>query len=184
MRNKFFSFKILFFLAVFFQIVLLVTVIGIKELRIRTGKKIIVDVFPRDPRSLFRGDYVDLEYSFSRIALAEVTHEDDSFYQGQRVYVKLRKDNISWQASALEKKPVSLLRDNEIVIAGKVKACANDAFVTIVYGVESYFVPQGQGKEIEENISQKKVKAQLSITKDGDASLCQLYINDTQFKFR
>ena len=53
--------------AVLMQILVLVYMAGEREYILRNGKIIYLRTAPIDPRDLFRGDYVRLNYEISRI---------------------------------------------------------------------------------------------------------------------
>ena len=47
----------------------------------------------------------------------------------------------------------------------------------IRYGIESYFVPEGTGKEIESAVRDKKVRAVLAVGADGTAAIKALEVD-------
>src|SRR5918995_1474689 len=90
---------------------------------LRNGQEVRLEIAPVDPRDLFRGDYVVLAY---RIGTVDMPKEAAaSFKRGQQVFVTLRPD-----------------------AGNKARKLGNRA-VDVRYGLESYFVPQGEGKKIE-----------------------------------
>jgi uncharacterized membrane-anchored protein len=56
-----------FYIIIILQIVLLFAMIGTKIYTLKTGTKILLEVLPVDPRDLFRGEYVRLQYKISTI---------------------------------------------------------------------------------------------------------------------
>jgi uncharacterized membrane-anchored protein len=44
----------------------------------------------------------------------------------------------------------------------------------LVFGIESYFLQEGTGKEYEKAIQKKQVSARISLTADGRAALIDL----------
>ncbi len=163
---------------------ILVSLVIKKEISIRQGVRIVVRTVPVDPRSLFTGDYIDLNYEFSRIDLDEVVHDEHYFRKGKKVFVKLLKKDDSWNAIQVSVKPINDIAQNEIMIAGYISYCSQRNFINITYGIESYFVPEGKGKIIERGILDKRVKVELSVDKKGNASVCKIFIDEKEIKFK
>ncbi|MFA6177031.1 MAG: GDYXXLXY domain-containing protein, partial [Phycisphaerae bacterium] len=59
--------KLLIIFVVILQVILLAYMAGQRENVLRTGKTIYLRTVPIDPRDLFRGDYVRLQYEISNI---------------------------------------------------------------------------------------------------------------------
>ena len=184
MENKKIN-KILILCVILLQIGFILSIPVIKEAEIRSGKVIVVETIPVDPQSLFRGDYINLNYEFSTIDLRKVKHDKRYFEKGQRVFVKLSKATGSWEAVQVSSKPIENIGPNEVMIIGSVKSSGPwDDNISVVYGIESYFVPEGKGKYIEEKIIDKRVTVELSISKRGFASVRRIFIDEKEVKFR
>jgi len=65
-----------FFAAISLQVLLLTSVIAFKQYTVWTGDTVILRVQPRDPRDLFRGDYVRLSFTISQLDLNELGGDD------------------------------------------------------------------------------------------------------------
>lgn len=54
----------------------------------------------------------------------------------------------------------------------------NDTFDTVAirYGIESYFVPEGAGKALEQGVQDKKIQALVAVGSDGTAALKGLIV--------
>lgn len=176
--------KILISLAILLQVLFLSSVIVKKEMSIRQGVRIIVRTVPVDPRDLFRGDYINLNYEFSHIDLNKVEHDKVNFHKGQRVFVRLSKIDEDWQAVQVSLNPIKDIGPNEVMIKGYVGQWPLADSINVVYGIESYFVPEGKGKDIEREIFEKRVRVELSIDKRGYASICRIFIDEEEVKFR
>lgn len=153
---------------------------------LRTGQEVRLEIAPVDPRDLFRGDYVVLAY---RIGTVEVP-PNLAFTRGQQVFVTLRPDAINKAravAVAAERPAVS---GSDIVIAGFVTASStcrlNDAgardcklgtnAVGVRYGLEKYFVPQGEGKKIE-LMEKSRLEVVAAVAPSGQAAIKRLLID-------
>ncbi|MFH1860881.1 MAG: GDYXXLXY domain-containing protein [bacterium] len=176
--------KILIFVVISLQILLLLSMIIKKEMSIRQGVKIIVRTVAVDPRDLFRGDYINLNYEFSRIDLNKIEHDKANFHKGQKVFVRLSKTGEDWQAVQVSLNPIKNICPNEVLIKGSIEQYPSTDSINVVYGIESYFVPEGEGKYIEKKIFEKMVSVELSIDKQGDASVCKIFIDKEEVMFR
>lgn len=125
------------------------------------GKTVKLELAPIDPRSLLQGDYVTLRYTIS-------TLDQGDFYSGDKIRVVLRgqADGVYSYSGFYEIKgqwnrtyePDS----SDVIING---STIGDSQVE--YGIESYFVPEGTGLEVERNAKYATVK----IGEKGDAIL-------------
>lgn len=184
MNNKQKIITSLFLLAILFQVLLLFSFQAKKEISTQRGVKIVVSTIPVDPRSLFRGDYINLNYEFSGINLDKVKHDRTYFHRGQKVFVKLSKVGDDWKAVRVSSKPIKDIGPDEVVLRGSVGKRPRRKSINVAYGIESYFVPEGEGKYIEKEMFKKRVKVELSIDKKGYASAGKIFIDEKEVKFR
>ncbi len=155
---------------------------------LRNGTEVRLRTVPVDPRDLFRGDYVVLAYPISIVAPGP--GGATGMRRGDTVYVTLTRDAEGFaQAKAVATtRPVAAA--GEVVIAGRVQttgACALNAEgqadcatgtqrLRIAYGLESYFVPQGQGRAIE-TTPRARIEVVAAIAADGTAAIKRLLID-------
>ena len=155
---------------------------------LRNGREVRLEVVPVDPRDLFRGDYVVLDYRISSVDLPKDT--TISFSRGQKVFVTLRP-NENGKATAVaisaERPAVS---GADIVILGTVTAASacpvgetgirdcksGNRAALVKYGLESYFVPQGEGKKIE-TTEKARLEVVAAIAPSGQAAIKRLLID-------
>lgn len=154
-----------------FWIVLIGGLIGITEFTLKTGNEVLLKIRPADPRDFFRGDYVVLRYKISIIDSNAFISNVSDFKVNDKIYVTLNidKDNIGNVSSISKQVPVT-----GNFIKGTVKN-ANEYSLTIEYGIERYFVPEGKGKEIERN--REKIFAKVAIDKYGNAVIKSLIMD-------
>ena len=158
----------------FLWIAVAVGLIISKQHIMRTGKTVLLETVPVDPRDFLRGDYVVLRYKISTLDLQQIQSEKSFYSRGDRVYVKLGPRERFWEATAIKTKmPVS---DSWVYIKGKVKYCYNNK-LEINYGIESYFVPEGEGKDIEKNMrgSQSSVEVEALVDTAGNAMIKDVF---------
>ena len=167
--------KLIFIAVSFLWIAVAVGLIISKQHIIRTGKTVLLETVPVDPRDFLRGDYVILRYKISTIALQQIQSEKSYYGQGERVYVKLEPRERFWEATAVKtKKPIS---DNAVYMKARVKYCY-DKKLELNYGIESYFVPEGEGKNIEKNMRGNKssVEVEALVDTSGNAIIKKVFV--------
>jgi uncharacterized membrane-anchored protein len=145
-----------------------------------SGREIVIEVVPVDPRSLFRGDYVVLNYDISRI---ETPAGAERLRRGADIYVTLQKsaDGI-WQVARASPTPPADTGADQIVLRGRVhyiSAPGRDTpgQLSLRYGIESFFVPEGTGRELETLVRDKKLSALIAVDADGNAGIKGLIVD-------
>ena len=155
---------------------------------LRSGQEVRLEVVPVDPRDLFRGDYVVLDYRIGTVDMPkDVT---PPFSRGQQVFVTLRAgaDNKSKAVAIAAERPA--VSGSDIVIAGVVTSpsicplnetgtrdCKSGSrAVGVRYGLESYFVPEGEGRNIE--LTPKALlEVVAAVAPSGQAAIKRLLID-------
>jgi uncharacterized membrane-anchored protein len=143
-----------------------------------TGREIVLEVIPVDPRSLFRGDYVALGYDISRVP---VTDGVPPLRRGSVIYVTLQKTGDRWHPLASSTTKPENLPPDQVVIKGRVDyASAPTPPATgqanVHYGIEDFFVPEGTGQDLEKLVGQKKLDALIAIDDSGNAGIKGLMV--------
>ena len=157
--------RILIGLAVAFQILVVAAMAFSREWILATGEPYVLQTAPVDPRDIFRGDYVRLEYLFSHVPVQQLDEEilEQGLVKGQKVYLSLTRDiNGVTQGGRLSLSPPAA----ESYLTGRStehwpyrryrrKAIENRRLeelraVSVKYGIEQYYVEQGAGREMEE----------------------------------
>lgn len=165
-------------LVVVLQTAGLMGMVGMKYRTLTTGTPVLLETEPIDPRSLFRGDYVRLNYAISRLDYAEL-EGDSEFERHDRVYVILRQGEKFWE-------PVSVHREmpahgpNSVVIRGEVQwgGGSSGNGINIRYGIENYFVPEGEGMALERPAEGEEVTMLIAVDKHGDSAIKAVLVND------
>ena len=155
---------------------------------LKSGQEARLELTPVDPRDLFRGDYVVLDYRIGTVNIpADVP---TSFTRGQQVFVTLRPDasNKSKAVAISAERPA--VSGTDIVISGVVSSASTCMLnetgaidcklgrraVGVRYGLESYFVPEGEGKKIE--LTPKALlEVVAAIAPSGQAAIKRLLID-------
>lgn len=175
---------LLAFAAVLIQVALILSIQIRKELSLRSGKRITVKIVPVDPRSVFRGDYITLNYEFSRLNLNQIKHDKTGFRRGQQVFVTITITNGEWKAVAASAEHPGEAGADEIIMRGSVTGWPSGNSANVNYGIESYFVPEGKGRQIEKDIARRLITAEISVDRKGYALVCKILIDGREIDFR
>jgi len=163
--------------AVVFHLIVLSGMIVKRYTPLMTGKTILLKVEPIDPRSLFRGEYVILSYEFSRLPQTGVegipdrrgSFRDWDRAKGRNIYVSLSYDEAAgyWKAEKFSLKPPK----EGMFLKGRVGKSGRIAF-----GIESYFVEEGKGRNYEHASRSKRLFVEVAVARSGKAVLKKLIV--------
>lgn len=159
--------RLFFILAVSCQLLILTGLASVKAYTLAAGTTVTLRTVPVDPRDIFRGDYVALNFEISSVQSRQ------DFKTGEEVYVILRKGNPYWAAEEIRSKP-GQLRPSEVAIKAKIdyvdwRDKSNDSHTyRIHYGVEQAFVPEGTGRKLE---TEKHLSVQVAVDQFGNSVL-------------
>ena len=155
---------------------------------LRNGQEVRLEIVPVDPRDLFRGDYVVLDYRISSIDLPK--DATSTFRRGQKVFVTLRPNENGMARAVAISAERPAVSGADIAIQGTVTApsvCAFNASgirdcksgnraVFVKYGLERYFVPQGEGKTIE-TTEKARLEIVAAVAASGQSAIKRLLID-------
>jgi uncharacterized membrane-anchored protein len=159
-----------FILAAALQIASIIVFAGVRELMVQTGREYVLETRPVDPRDVFRGDYVVLRYDISSLNYC-------CYQVGETIYVMLEERDGVWRADGHEHEPPT---DARPFIRGQVSrvTAVSGRPIEVEYGIESYFVPEGTGRDIEARIRQGdgNVRVRVTVDRFGTAVIKDLLI--------
>ena len=163
-------FRLAFFGIIAFQVLFLAGLTAFNEITLRFGETVVLQTVPVDPRDLFRGDFVVLRCEISTLR--------GRYRGGEIVYVHLVQRGDVWVATgvARERNP-----DWDVAIKGKVRSTTPGSVLEMEYGIENYFVPEGEGREIERA---QDIKVEVSVNGFGDAVIKGLIVDGEAFRLR
>ncbi|MFD2370165.1 GDYXXLXY domain-containing protein [Brevibacillus sp. GCM10020057] len=129
------------------------------------GRSVKLQLAPIDPRSFLQGDYVQLNYEISTLEQEQFSDENAKL----RVVLRPNENGVYQYSGYYEQndvwnKPYQEL-SGDVIINGK--AIDSDR---VEYGIESYFIPEGTGQDIERTAKFAIVR----VGKKGDALLEKL----------
>ncbi len=170
--------------AALLQIGFLSWMIGARASILRNGTEVVLKVEPVDPRDLLRGDYVWLGYEIGTIPVslvADLTPEMTESPGGQ-VTVRLAKgaDGFWHVASAFLRTPTSSPPAGQVDLRGELPAgwsLAPDATLSVSYGIDRYYVPEGRGQAIERDLRVRSFGILVAVAEDGTPQIKALLDN-------
>jgi uncharacterized membrane-anchored protein len=145
-----------------------------------SGREVVLEVVPVDPRSLFRGDYVILGYDMSRIERPIGAPRPQ---RGDDIYVTLQKaEGGKWKVVGTSAQPPTATTADRVVIKGQVTyatdgSAQSPALTMARYGIESFFVPEGTGRELEALVREQKLSALIAVDGAGNAGIKGLMVD-------
>jgi uncharacterized membrane-anchored protein len=151
---------------------------------LKSGREIVLAIVPVDPRDLFRGEYVRLSYEVSRLPVRLL--EGPQPQRNAPFYVVLEKNGEAWQPIRVSAGPPSESGPTRIVLKARTlygwPAAGPSATATVWarYGIESYFVPEGQGSRLESLARDKKLAARIAVDGGGNAAIKALVIDGVE----
>ena len=159
-----------------------VVILAFLGLNLRTatlGDEIVLEAAPVDTRDLFRGDYVSLRYEISTIHLNETPH-DSGFSRGEAIYAILSQKGEFWTLDSVSHdRPRT--GDGQVFMKGSVARSANGN-VSVEWGIESYFLPEGEGRQIEGQM-EGNLSAVVAVDSSGNPVLRELLIDGEALEF-
>lgn len=170
-----------FVLAFLVQAGLLGYMLAARASLIANGTEIRLPVIPVDPRDFFRGDYVVLSYPMSRLKASELAGDDD-FHYGTPIFVELTQDGEVWKPVAMHRtKPegVISIRGEMTNFTYEAAGCSEPSCTvySVDYNLEKFFVPEGEGLELEKLRNDQRVQVDAAVGDDGRAALKRLLVD-------
>jgi uncharacterized membrane-anchored protein len=186
--------KISFFLAVAAQVVLLVVMFGFYQTIVNTGTEVWLKTRPIDPRDMFRGDYIQLDYDINHVS-GVYNYDSNKYSTGDTVYASLDKQfgekyfsvlsyNLSHDKCpdypstlCIKGRVVSISTQNQTNTSSPDQYNENSGPINLVldYGINQYFVKEGSGQRI---TNSDKGEVKVVISKDSTAIVKEVWIND------
>lgn len=141
--------------------------------------EITLKTVPVDPRDLFRGDYVILSYDISEARLANVPHPE-TIAREDRVFAVIARDGEDWRVVSLhDVRPETIAGEHHVLSArvASLRGPSASRTAQLRYGIESYFVPEGTGKALEDMVRERALSVILAVGDSGDLAIKGLVID-------
>lgn len=160
-------------LAIVLQLLILIAIAVKPLLTLTRGTIVLLETVPVDPRDLFRGDYVMLNYKITTLDPAALGLFKE-LRKGEVVYVGLVPRGKYWTAKSMHLTP-----PEGLYLRGTVSSAEGFVEARISYGIESFFVPEGRGREIER--ARDRLSVEVAIARDGSAVIRRIFLGDAPF---
>lgn len=177
--------RVILILAV--QIAALLGMIGMKQWTLNTGVPVVLETAPIDPRSLFSGDYVRLNYTISSLMLNPLAGDKD-FKRHDTVYVVLQiAQPYATPVSTHHQMPQ--LASGQVALKGEVEYASDTHWnqqtrqlepaksLNVHYGIENYYVAEGSGRELERPADNAKVSVRVAVDRFGNGGISAILLN-------
>jgi uncharacterized membrane-anchored protein len=147
---------------------------------LQSGTEVVLKTAPIDPRDLLRGDYVILNYEISSVPASTIVGGLPKEAGEQVLSVRLHKEPDGfWRIAessfgSLEAKP-----DTVVLKSQPFQYYAGDSEQTfrVEYGIERYYVPEGEGTKLETARSDGQLSIAARISGDGQAQIRTLLLD-------
>lgn len=174
---------------VIFQVLIIAGMLLKAMLPLLTGQEIELRVITRDPRDVFRGNYVALNYEFNQISLDSIPHDippEAEFNYGDVLFVELKKSDGFYAPSGVWMSPPQ--NDSPILKAIVQYPFRNIEgqypFLHLQAGIESYFTDPKTAKAIEKDLRDQiinedapLISTTVMVTSGGEARIKRIHIS-------
>jgi len=167
-----------FYVAAALVQIVLIAIMVIDRVRVlRTGVEVKLHTHAVDPRDFLRGDYVTLGYDMSTLPAGDLK---ETPFRSATIFVKLAPDEEGfYKPISVHSQPVAV-DGKELLMRGRVRSPCGQVYcdtLWLSYGIERYFVPEGEGRAIELSRNAGKVAVVAAVTSSGRAAIKRLLID-------
>lgn len=153
---------------------------------LRSEQEITLTPEPVDPRDLFRGDYVILSYPIEAPPRAAADEENDfrqprrPFAEGRALWARIAPDAGGvWRTVELTARRPAATGD-AVWLRATADGFRDGAHLVVRrlrFGLERYYVPEGEGRPLERLIGEKRLQVRVAISEDGRAAIKGLSVD-------
>lgn len=146
---------------------------------LRSGEEVLLKTAPVDPRDLLRGDYVILSYDISTIPAAVIRGDQppEAGWQVMHVRLKPGADGF-WAVAEAAFAPLDpeagsvVLETQRFYFYGGMDLKNNpETSLRVDYGIERFYVPEGEGRAIETARNEGAVTVVARVGSNGRAQI-------------
>ncbi len=147
---------------------------------LRSGRDVLLKTVPVDPRDLLRGDYVILSYDISRLQPELFKGDTPKQSEEAKVYVRLERQlDGFWAATEASFAPLSPAGDSVVLRSLPFTYYPPSALssVNVEYGIERFYVPEGEGRTLEEARNAEALSVNIRVDAKGKAQIREIAVN-------
>jgi uncharacterized membrane-anchored protein len=151
-----------------------------------SGREVVLAVEPVDPRDFFRGDFVTLTYQDLTTLDVPPNHAMAKVSTGDIIYVPLAPDASGHvKPKGVYPTLAAARAASPLVLRGKVmwrfnrtdEGKTDMVVIRARYGIESYFVPEGEGRALEAARNARTLQMLIAVADDGEAAIKGLILD-------
>jgi uncharacterized membrane-anchored protein len=156
---------------------------------LKTGKEIVLPIIPVDPRSLFRGDYVRIDFPVTMVPSDLFPKTGKLPGKAGPVFVTLERAGETWKPVAVSEtmpaigpKAGQAAGPDQTVMHGRLAHSwwptgRAQSMIRINYGIERYYVQEGKGLDLENAARDKKLAVVVAVDAKGRSAIKGLIID-------
>ncbi|MDK1376602.1 MULTISPECIES: GDYXXLXY domain-containing protein [unclassified Sinorhizobium] len=149
---------------------------------LRNGKDVLLRSAPIDPRDLLRGDYVTLSYDISRISPDVISGALPEGATKAELFVRLKQQPDGfWGPVEASFSPLAQTTDSIVIrslpFSYYPSSGAPPSTFYPNYGIERYYVPEGEGRVLENARSAHALSVNVRVDPDGRAQIRQVSVD-------
>jgi uncharacterized membrane-anchored protein len=173
---------------ILFQVGILAGMVLLAMRPLIDGKEIRLPVEARDPRDIFRGDYVELRYGFSSLKLDSIPNNlnpEKQYEFGDRLFLELKQRGPYYEAVGLWTRPPKKNMFMEVVVQdhygiGGYTATSGrrsaTGIISVRAGIEEFFASPATARHFDSLLTHRadtdiRVIAYVKVSDDGKARI-------------
>lgn len=146
---------------------------------LRSGAELRLRTVPVDPRDLLRGDYVILSYDITTIPAERIVGARPTLAGAATLFVRLvPAEDGFWQVAEASFEPLAEKDGSVLVRSQPFPFYPADGSapgpLRVDYGIERYYVPEGQGRVLEEARDERSLSVIVRVDKVGRMQIRQI----------
>ena len=154
---------------------------------LRDGREIVLKVEPVDPRDLLRGDYVRLGYEISSIPAEQITNippdskgraSELALCAGEEGRRRLLAPAVGDFRRAAAGGASARRGRHQGPRRGEAGASAPDTSIEREYGIDRFYLPEGEGLDLEKDMRVRPFGVRVALASDGTAQIKALLDGD------
>ncbi len=168
------------------QVLWVVATATTKEIAFERGQRVLLATKPVDPRDMLRGDYLTLRFDISDVPRDKVRGDIPAESLGKKIYVALVPSGKFHQIEFASFAAIPATT-GRVIMRGTIDdrfawmrnaQSSNRATepLSVLYGLERYYVPEGTGNP------RGELTAEVSVSAGGEPLMREVYIDGKPYR--